>query len=129
SQQMILTGVGGGQIKLSAGQPGGRDYFPGGLETATGIRFFMLTYPDAEVVKQRFAEAGFAEPEFTLLDDGLHQAMVSDPGGFDIVILIRPGAKDNSDDGVGVGINVSNLESSRAFYRDSVGLEELPPVD
>ncbi|HEX9807292.1 MAG TPA: VOC family protein, partial [Alteraurantiacibacter sp.] len=26
-------------------------------------------------------------------------------------------------------INVSDLEASRAFYRDFVGLEELPPVD
>lgn len=129
SQQMILTGVGGGQIKLSAGQPDGRDYYPGGLDKATGIRFFMLTYPDAEVVKSRFAEAGFAEPEFTAREDGMHQALVRDPGGFDIVILTRPGAKDNSDDGVGVGINVSDLEESRAFYRDFVGLEELPPVD
>lgn len=129
SQQMILTGVGGGQIKLSAGLPEGPEYHPGGLDKATGIRFFMLTYPDAEVVKRRFAEAGFAEPEFTAREDGVYQALVRDPGGFDIVILARPGAKDNSDDGVGVGINVSDLEESRAFYRDFVGLEELPPVD
>ena len=129
SQQMILTGVGGGQIKLSAGQPEGREYYPGGLDKATGIRFFMLTYPDAAIVKQRFADAGFAEPEFTTREDGISQALVRDPGGFDIVILIRPGAKDNSDDGVGVGINVTDLEASRAFYRDFVGLEELPPVD
>jgi catechol 2,3-dioxygenase-like lactoylglutathione lyase family enzyme len=27
-----------------------------------------------------------------------------------------------------VGVTVSNLEASRAFYRDFVGLEELPPV-
>lgn len=129
SQQMILTGVGGGQIKLSAGQPEGREYHPGGIDDATGIRFFMLTYPDAEVVKRRFAEAGFAEPQFVMREDGLRQALVQDPGGFDIVILVRPGAQENSNDGVGVGINVSDLEESRAFYRDFVGLEELPPVD
>src|SRR5207253_3779032 len=27
-----------------------------------------------------------------------------------------------------VGLTVSNLETSRAFYRDFVGLDELPPV-
>jgi catechol 2,3-dioxygenase-like lactoylglutathione lyase family enzyme len=43
-------------------------------------------------------------------------------------VVIKPGAKDGSNDGVGVGINVSNLEASRAFYRDFVGLDELPPV-
>jgi catechol 2,3-dioxygenase-like lactoylglutathione lyase family enzyme len=129
SQQMILTGVGGGQIKLSAGQPEGREYHPGGIGAATGIRFFMLTYPDMEAVKKRFAEAGFDEPQFAARQDGFHQALVQDPGGFDLVILVRPGARDNSNDGVGVGINVSDLEASRAFYRDFVGLEELPPVD
>ena len=130
TQQMILTGVGSGQIKLSAGQLGNRKYdLEGGYAGGTGIRFFMLTYPDSKVVQQRFAAAGFAEPEFKARDDGTYQALVSDPGGFPIVIVTRPGARDRSDDGVGVGINVSNLEASRAFYREFVGLDELPPVE
>lgn len=129
TQQMILTGVGTGQIKLSAGQQGNRKYnLSGGWAGGTGIRFFALTYPDADIVRKRFRDAGFAEPEFVARGDGLHQALVTDPGGFDIVILIRRGAKDNSDDGVGVGIGVSDLEKSRAFYRDFVGLDELEAV-
>ena len=91
TQQMILTGVGSGQIKLSAGQQGDRKYdMEGGYYGGTGIRFFILSYPDADVVKQRFATAGFDEP---------------------------------------VGINVADLDKSRAFYRDFVGLDELEPVD
>lgn len=130
TQQMILTGVGSGQIKLSAGQQGNRKYdLTGGYKGGTGIRFFVLTYPDAEVVKQRFAAAGFAEPGFARLGGELSQAVVKDPGGFDIVIQIRPGAKDHSDDGVGVGIAVSDLAKSRAFYREFVGLDELAPFD
>lgn len=130
TQQMILTGVGSGQIKLSAGQLGNRSYnLDGGYSGGTGIRFLVLTYPDVNVVGQRFADAGLAKPEFTQRDDGYQQAMVKDPAGLDILILVRKGAKDNSDDGVGVGINVSNLEESRAFYRDFVGLEEGGPID
>jgi catechol 2,3-dioxygenase-like lactoylglutathione lyase family enzyme len=130
TQQMILTGVGSGQIKLSAGQQGNRKYdLSGGWAGGTGIRFFMLSYPDAEVVKQRFRDAGFAEPQFTLRDDGYQQALVQDPGGFDIVILCKQGVPDHSDAGVRVGIGVSNLEESRAFYREFVGLDELEPVD
>ena len=129
TQQMILTGVGSGQIKLSAGQQGNRKYnLEGGYAGGTGIRFFALTYPDEAVVKQRFAEAGFAEPQFVKRDDGLLQALVKDPGGFDIVILTRPGLQDRSNGGVGVGIAVSDLAKSRAFYREFVGLDELPPV-
>jgi catechol 2,3-dioxygenase-like lactoylglutathione lyase family enzyme len=130
TQQMILTGVGSGQIKLSAGQQGDRLYdMEGGYYGGTGIRFFMLSYPDAEVVKERFVDAGFDAPQFVTRDDGYFQALVADPGGFQIVLLVRPGLKDHSDDGVGVGINVSDLEKSRAFYREFVGLEELPPVE
>jgi catechol 2,3-dioxygenase-like lactoylglutathione lyase family enzyme len=129
TQQMILTGVGSGQIKLSAGQQGNRKYdLTGGWAGGTGIRFFILSYPDPEVVKQRFRDAGFPEPEFVARGDGFRQALVKDPGGFDIVILTRPGQKDHSDAGVGVGIGVSDLAKSRAFYREFVGLDELPAV-
>jgi len=130
TQQMILTGVGSMQIKLSAGQQGNRKYdLSGGWAGGTGIRFFMLSYPDAEVVRQRFRDAGFAEPEFTMRDDGFEQALVKDPGGFDIVIICKDGVPDHSDAGVRVGIGVSDLEKSRAFYREFVGLDELEPVD
>ena len=129
TQQMILTGVGSGQIKLSAGQQGNRKYdLEGGYRGGTGIRFFLLSYPDPAVVQQRFRDAGFAEPEFVSRDDGYRQALVKDPGGFDIVILTRGGLQDHSNGGVGVGIAVSDLAKSRAFYRDFVGLDELEPV-
>lgn len=130
SQQMILTGVGSGQIKLSAGQQGDRKYgLEGGYGGGTGIRFLMLSYPDHEVVRQRFRDAGFAVPEFVQRADGHRQALVQDPGGFDIVILAGAGQPDRSDAGVGVGIGVSDLAMSRAFYRDFVGLDELEPVE
>ncbi len=129
TQQMILTGVGSGQVKLSAGQQGDRLYnLEGGYRGGTGIRFLLVRYPDADTVRERFTTAGFAEPQFVRRGDGIQQALVTDPAGLDIVILIARGAQDNSDDGVGVGISVSNLEQSRAFYRDFVGLEELDPV-
>ena len=130
TQQMILTGVGSGQIKLSAGQPGGRTYdLSGGIEGGTGIRFFSLTYPDAATVRERFAAAGFGAPEFTRRADGSQVALVQDPGGLTVQVVIRAGAQDSSDDGVGVGIGVSDLAASRAYYREFVGLDELEPFE
>lgn len=130
TQQMILTGVGSGQVKLSAGQEGNRKYdLSGGHKGGTGIRLFSLTYPDAEKVKERFVAAGYPAPSFSDQGDGTQSALVTDPGGFPIQLVIKPGAKDSSDDGVGVGIAASDLEKSRAFYRDFVGLDELPPVE
>ncbi|MDR0841994.1 MAG: VOC family protein [Acidobacteriota bacterium] len=128
TQQMLLTGVGSGQVKLSAGQQGDRKYdLAGGYKAGTGIRFLALTYPDADAVTKAFAAAGRPAPEFRDQGDGTKAALVTDPADFQIEIVIRPGAKHNSDDGVGIGIGVSDLEKSRAFYRDFVGLDELPP--
>jgi len=127
TQQMILTGVGRAQIKLSAGQPEGRTYaLEGGPTGGKGIRYFSLAYPDKQAVLDSFAAAGFPAPEFTAQVDGTEAALVNDPGGFPVQIVIREGAKPYGDDGVGVGINVSDLETSRAFYREFVGLDELP---
>ena len=53
SQQMLLTGVGSGQVKLSAGQQGDRKYnLEGGYKAGTGIRFLTLTYPDGDIVNE-----------------------------------------------------------------------------
>jgi catechol 2,3-dioxygenase-like lactoylglutathione lyase family enzyme len=129
SQQMLITGVGSGQIKLSAGQQGNRKYdLSGGYKGGTGIRFLTLTYPDAALVTKRFTDEGLPAPVFVDQGDGTKAAIVTDPAGLTIQIVIRPGARDGSNDGVGVGINVSDLKRSRAFYRKFVGLDELPPV-
>lgn len=129
SQQMLLTGVGSGQIKLSAGTPGNDRYdLSGGHTGGTGLRLFVLTYPDEAKVRERFAAAGFPAPAFTDNGNGTRAALVQDPAGFPIQVVIKAGAKDGSNDGVGVGVGVSDLAKSRAFYRDFVGLDELPPV-
>ena len=130
TQQMLLTGVGSGQIKLSAGQQGNRKYdMAGGVTGGTGIRYFRLTYPDKQTVLDRFAAAGFPAPAFSAQGDGTEAALIEDPGGFPIELVIQPGAKDGSNDGVGVGINTSDLERSRAFYRTFVGLDERAPIE
>jgi hypothetical protein len=129
TQQMLLTGVGSGQIKLSAGQQGNRKYdLSGGYKGGTGIRFLTLTYPDAALVTKRFVDAGLPAPAFADQGDGTEAAIVTDPAGLTIQLVIRAGARDGSNDGVGVGINVSDLKKSRAFYREFVGLDELPAV-
>ena len=129
TQQMIITGVGKAQIKLSAGQQGDRLYdMDGGIKGGTGIRYLRLTYPDKDVLIKRFIAAGIAPPVFREQGDGTEAALVDDPGGFPLEIVIRPGAKDGSNDGVGVGIAASDLEKSRAFYREFVGLDELAAI-
>lgn len=130
TQQMILTGVGSGQIKLSAGQQGNRKYdLSGGVTGGTGIRYLTFTYPDPDEVVRRFEQAGFAPPVLRDWANGMKTGWTSDPAGLTIEIITGEGFQDHSDDGVGIGIGVSDMAASRAFYRDFVGLEELPAQD
>ncbi len=130
TQQMILTGVGSGQVKLSAGQQGSRSYdLSGGWTGGTGIRYLTLTYPDPDVVVRRFEQAGFEPPVLREWADGMRTGWTRDPAGLTIEIITGDGFQDHSDDGVGVGIGVSDMEASRAFYREFVGLDEMPAQD
>jgi catechol 2,3-dioxygenase-like lactoylglutathione lyase family enzyme len=127
-QQMILFGVGSGQIKLAAGLKEGRKYHLGALNEATGIRLYTLFYPDEAALAARFTAAGYPAPAFRDIGEGRRAALVKDPAGFNLELVVVPGAPPETYGRVEVGINVSDLARSRAFYRDFAGLEELPPV-
>jgi catechol 2,3-dioxygenase-like lactoylglutathione lyase family enzyme len=62
------------------------------------------------------------------MGNGRRGALVEDPGGFHLELIVDPKASPETTGGVDVGINVSDLAASRKFYRAFVGLEELPPV-
>jgi len=124
-QEVILFRVGGGQIKLAPGDKDGRQYHLGAINDATGIRRYTLFFPDEAALVARFRAAGYPAPAFAERSDGRRAAQVEDPAGFHLELVIVPAATPR---GVEVGINVSDLPRSRAFYRDFAGLEELPPV-
>jgi catechol 2,3-dioxygenase-like lactoylglutathione lyase family enzyme len=126
--QMILFKIGSGQIKLATGQQGNRQYHLGALNEATGIRTFMLHYPDEAALSARFTAAGYPVPAFRDIGGGRRGALVQDPSGFTLTLIVDPKASIETTGGVEVGINVSDLAKSRKFYREFVGLEELPPV-
>jgi catechol 2,3-dioxygenase-like lactoylglutathione lyase family enzyme len=126
--QMILFAIGSGQIKLASGLKEGRRYHPGGVNEATGIRLFTLFFADEAVLAARFVALGYPTPVFHDLGDGTRAALVRDPAGFTLELVIVPNATADAYARVEVGINVSDLAKSRAFYRDFVGLDELAPV-
>jgi len=128
NQQMLLFKVGAGQIKLASGLNAGREYRPGGaINDVTGIRLITLTFPDEAALKKSFADHGYPVPEFKDIGGGRRAALVKDPGGFNVELIVAPGAPAEAYGSVTVGINASDLAKSRAFYRDFVGLDELPP--
>ncbi len=128
-QQMILFGIGSGQIKLSTGLVSGRTYNPGPVSAATGIRLFTLFFPDEAALSARFKANGYPIPAFQQGPSGTRVALAQDPAGFALQLVIVPDAPPAAHAKVEVGINVSDLAKSRAFYREFVGLEELPPVE
>lgn len=128
TMQMILFGIGSGQIKLAAEIKPDRQYHLGGVNAGTGIRLITLYYPDEAELVARFRAEGLAEPGFVDRGDGTRAAIVEDPAGFPLQLVVAPGAPAATYEQVEVGINVSDLEKSRGFYREFVGLDELPPV-
>jgi catechol 2,3-dioxygenase-like lactoylglutathione lyase family enzyme len=126
--QMILFGVGTGQVKLANGLKRGREYAVGPVTAGTGIRMITLFFPDEAALTARFAAFGYPAPQFRSRADGARVAMVADPGGFMTELVVKPGDA-SALDRIEVTIAVADLERSRVFYRDFVGLDELAPIE
>ena len=126
--QMILFGVGTGQVKLATGLKRGREYSVGPVLAGTGIRMITLFFPSEDALKARFAEFGYSAPTFHAGPRGTRVAHVADPGGFMTELVVVPNGESPAYDRMEVTIAVSDLERSRTFYREFVGLDELPPV-
>jgi catechol 2,3-dioxygenase-like lactoylglutathione lyase family enzyme len=121
--------VGGSELKLTARVPN-RTYVPGGIEDATGLRLLTFFYPDRQPLVDRFRAHGYEEPSFkTVPGTSRLTAIVHDPDGHAVEIVIAPGEPDEVYATIEIGLTVSDLERSRAFYRGFVGLTELPGVE
>ncbi|HEY7673165.1 MAG TPA: VOC family protein [Gammaproteobacteria bacterium] len=135
-EQLDTLNVGGGngvarfragasELKLTA-RVANRQYVPGGVRDATGVRLLTFFFPDEAALAQRFIAHGRAAPEFITRAGGRRSALVVDPDGQAVeLVIVRDGG---ASDEVEVGLTVSDIESSRAFYREFVGLEELAPA-
>ena len=127
SGEMILFAIGTGQVKLQA-TPAATEYPSGPIRDVSGLRVFTFFYPDETAVTARFVQHGYAAPQFQN-SRGRRVAMVLDPENQWVELVIAPGAPASTYESMEVGITVADLEKSRAFYREFVGLEELAPVD
>jgi predicted enzyme related to lactoylglutathione lyase len=101
----------------------GRQDKSGPVLDVTGLRVFTYFYADEAGVAKAFTSHGYPAPDFQGAA-GRRRAMVTDPDG-QWVELVAGGDPSHFE----VGATVSDVERSRAFYREFVGLEELPAVD
>ena len=134
----LNVGNGGGVARFQAGaqelkltrRVGNRSYEAGGVRGATGLRLVTFVFADEAALTARFAQHGLEAPVFKdYRGEGRRSALVQDPDGQDVELVIVPGATAEQLASIEVGLTVADFERSRQFYRQFVGLEELPPVD
>jgi predicted enzyme related to lactoylglutathione lyase len=119
--QMSLFHIGTSQFKFTTA--GNRKERSGPVLDVTGLRVFTYFYADEAAVTKAFTSHGYSAPQFEG-PAGHRRAMVIDPDG-QWVELIIGGDPSHFE----VGATVSNIERSRSFYREFVGLDELPAID
>jgi len=133
----LNVGNGGGVARFQAGAQElkltrrvmNRSYVAGGVRDATGLRLLTFFFADEVGLSARFVAHGLAAPEFRdLAGDVRRTALVSDPDGQAVELVIVPGGTAEQLAAIEVGLTVADLERSRAYYRSFVGLTELPPV-
>ncbi len=126
--QMTRFQVGTSEIKLTAAAPGRQDK-SGAVQDVTGLRVFTFFFPDESALTARFTAHGYPAPSFKSAEGGARMAMVSDPDGQWVELVVTPGAPADSFNRIEVGLTVSDIEKSRVFYGEFIGLEELKPIE
>ncbi len=127
--QMTQFGVGTALVKLTTVTRNG-SYTGGDIRAVTGLRLITFFFPDETALKARLAANGYPVPEFKPGAGGRKIALTTDPDGQWVELVVMPaGTPASAFENIEVGLTVSDIEKSRAFYRDFVNLEELKPVE
>ena len=101
----------------------------GAIRDVIGLRVLTFFFPDQAALAARFKEHGLPSPDFFPKAGGTSStAMVTDPSGQWVELVVMPGAPPATFDKIEIGLTVSDIEKSRVFYHDFVGLDELEPV-
>jgi catechol 2,3-dioxygenase-like lactoylglutathione lyase family enzyme len=125
--QMTRFQVGTSEVKLT-GVVRNRTYGTGAIDAIAGLRLLTFFFPDEAALSARFTGNGLPAPAFHDAGPGRRSALVQDPDGQWVEMVVIANAPPDTFDRIEVGITATDLEKSRAFYREFVGLQELPPV-
>jgi catechol 2,3-dioxygenase-like lactoylglutathione lyase family enzyme len=121
--------TGASELKLQR-RGADQQYLSGGPQAATGFRLIGLYFADEAALTARFREHGLPVPEFRSIGGSTTRVGLStDPDGQPVELIVVPGATAETLQQLEIGLTVSDVERSRAFYTQFVGLEELPPVE
>ena len=125
---MILFGVGTGQVKLASWTHGEPAVQAGAGERCHRFARHHVVLPRRSGARRPLQGVRICSTAFRDGNNGLRSRWCADPGSFVVELVVIPNAPAARYDKMEVGITVSDLDKSRAFYREFVGLDELPPV-
>ncbi len=117
--------IGTSQLKFTSA-PRGRQYPAGAVRDVRGLRVWTFFFSDEAALAGRLAQHGVTATFRTV--GATRRTLVVDPDGQWVELVVVPGADTKALEKIEVGITAGDLERSRAFYREFVGLEELPPT-
>ncbi len=86
--------VGPSQLKFTKASANAK-FTRGAINDAAGVRLWTMWFPDEAVLTKRFADHGFAAPAFKTID-GMRSALVADPDGEWVQLVIAPNAAEGS---------------------------------
>ncbi len=119
--------IGPTQLKFTAAVPN-RQYQKGPIQDATGLRLLTFFFRDRDSLATRFKENGLPAPEFhPIAGSRRSSALVQDAAGQWVELVVAP-EEPSAYTQVEIGLVVSDIEASRKFYREFIGLAELPAV-
>jgi catechol 2,3-dioxygenase-like lactoylglutathione lyase family enzyme len=125
--QTARVQAGASELKFQRRGADQQPYLSGGPQAATGFRLVGLYFSDEAALVARFRQHGLAAPEFRSGgNNATRVALVTDPDGQSVELIVVPNAAPETLQQIEIGLTVSDVERSRAFYREFVGLEELP---
>jgi catechol 2,3-dioxygenase-like lactoylglutathione lyase family enzyme len=127
--QMIRYPVGTSEVKLFPVAPSPAN--TAAPTEAAGVRLLTFFFDDEAAVIRRFVEHGLPAPRFvrpTSRPGATAAALVPDPDGEWVELVVVPGAPADALARFEIGIAVSDLAASRAFYGDVMGLTPHPAV-
>jgi catechol 2,3-dioxygenase-like lactoylglutathione lyase family enzyme len=127
--QMIRYPVGASEVKLFPVAPSPAN--SADINAAAGVRLLTFFYRDQAALTQRFAARALPAPRFntnTSHAGATAAALVQDPDGEWVELVVVPGASAAELARFEIGITATDLAASRAFYGDFLGLAAKPPV-
>lgn len=128
--QMIRYPLGRSEVKLFPVAPSPAS--TAGLDEANGVRVLTFFFASQSELTQRFVEHGHPAPEFSKATShagATGAALVRDPDGEWVELVIVPGASAEQLARFEIGLTVADLAASRAFYGELMGFDAQAPAE